>query len=194
MSLIIGLTGPTGAGKTTASKAAQYLGFKVIDCDKISRKATEKGSEGLKALCDVFGKEILFKDNTLNRKALANIAFSSKEKTEILNKTLLPIIVELVKKEIEGDRVLLDAPTLFESGLDSICHHTVAVLADENSRKMRIINRDGLSEAEALTRMGAGKADEFYLWKTENIIYNNGSDEELFSSAEKLFKKLLGGN
>ncbi len=192
MSLIIGLTGPTGAGKTTASRVAQDLGFKVIDCDKVSRKATEKGSEGLKALVKVFGKEILFEDESLNRKALANIAFSSKEKTEILNKTLLPIIVVLIKREIKGDRVLLDAPTLFESGLDSICHHTVAVLADENSRKMRIINRDGLSETEALTRMGAGKPDEFYLNRTENIIYNNG--DTLDKEAENLFKKLLGGN
>ena len=192
MSLIIGLTGPTGAGKSTASKVAENLGFKVIDCDKVARIATEKESKGLKALVKVFGKAILLDDNTLNRKKLAELAFSSKENTELLNNTLLPIIVELIKKEIKGDKVLLDAPTLFESGLDSICDYTVAVLADETLRKMRIIKRDILTEAEALIRMNAGKPDEFYLSRTENIIYNNG--DTLDKEAQNLFKKLLGGN
>lgn len=192
MSLIIGLTGPTGAGKSTASKVAENLGFKIIDCDKVARIATQKDSKGLKALVKTFGKGILFDDNTLNRKKLADLAFSSKENTELLNSTLLPIIVELIKKEIKGDKVLLDAPTLFESGLDSICDYTVAVLADETLRKMRIINRDILTEAEALTRMNAGKPDEFYLSRAENIIYNNG--DTLDKEAENLFKKLLGGN
>ena len=172
MSLIIGLTGPTGSGKTTVSKAAESLGFKIIDCDKIARKAVEKGEEGLKSIVAAFGEEILLKDGELDRKALALAAFSSKEKTELLNKTLLPYIVEKVKAKIEGEYILLDAPTLFESGLNSICQATVAVLCDENIRKVRIINRDGLSEGEADLRMNAGKKDEFYLEKTENIIYN----------------------
>lgn len=194
MSLIIGLTGPTGSGKTTVSKAAESLGFKIIDCDKIARKAVEKGEEGLKSIVAAFGEEILLKDGELDRKTLALAAFSSKEKTELLNKTLLPYIVEKVKAEIEGEYILLDAPTLFESGLNSICQATIAVLCDENIRKVRIINRDGLSEREADLRMNAGKKDEFYLEKTENIIYNRGTEQELYDAAMKTFKKLLGGN
>ena len=88
MSLIIGLTGPTGSGKTTVSKAAKDLGFKVIDCDKLARKAVEKGEEGLKAVVNAFGEDILLANGELNRKELAKKAFSTEEKTELLNKTL----------------------------------------------------------------------------------------------------------
>lgn len=194
MSLVIGLTGPTGSGKTTVTKVANNLGFKIVDCDLLARKAVEKGEEGLKAVVDAFGEDILFAGGELNRKALAKKAFSSKEKTELLNKTLLPHIVKKVKEEIEGEFVLLDAPTLFESGLNGICKYNIAVLSDEKLRKMRIINRDGLTEAEADLRIGAGKKDEFYLEKTENIIYNNGTEEEFLNAVSEIFKKLLGGN
>lgn len=194
MSVVIGLTGPTGSGKTTVSKAAENLGFKIIDCDKIARKAVEKGEEGLKAITLAFGEDILLSSGELDRKELAKKAFSSREKTELLNKTLLPYIVEKVKAEITEEYILLDAPTLFESGLNSICKYTIAVLSDKSIRKMRIINRDGLTEEEALLRMNAGKNDDYYLKRTDNIIYNNGGENELYVSATEIFKKLLGGN
>ena len=117
MSVIIGLTGPTGAGKSTAAAAAEKFGLQVIDCDKLARAAAEKGTDGLKALVAAFGKEILLTDGSLDRRALAAAAFASPQKTELLNETILPHIVNLVLAEAEGKNVLLDAPTLFEAGL-----------------------------------------------------------------------------
>ena len=85
MSLVIGLTGPTGAGKSSVTAIAEHMGFKVINCDNLARKATQKGSEGLLAVVSVFGKDILNADDTLNRTILAKKAFASKENTELLN-------------------------------------------------------------------------------------------------------------
>ena len=163
MSFVIGLTGPTGAGKSSVTDVARELGFKVIDCDKLARVAVEKGSDGLGAVVAVFGNDILNQDGTLNRAALAEKAFSSTQNTELLNETLLPFVTSLVKKEIDEELVLLDAPTLFESGADSLCNEVIVVLADEKMRKKRIIERDGIDEAAAELRIKAGKNDNFYM-------------------------------
>ena len=79
MSIIVGLTGPTGAGKSSASAICKNLGIKHIDCDIIARKATEKGEKGLLAVVNAFGADILNNDGTLNRKALAQKAFKDKD-------------------------------------------------------------------------------------------------------------------
>ncbi len=194
MNMIIGLTGPTGAGKSTAAAAAEDLGLQVIDCDKSARAATEKGTDGLKALAAAFGEEILLPDGSLDRKALAAAAFASPKKTELLNKTILPHIVKLVLAEAEGKRVLLDAPTLFESGLDSVCTAVIAVSADTEIRKERIIKRDGLSPAAADLRINAGKTDEYYKQRADYFLYNNSDEKAFYKRFSDILKKIIGGN
>lgn len=181
MSIIVGLTGPTGAGKSSAATLCKSLGIKHIDCDIIARKATEKGEEGLLAVCGAFGDDILNNDGTLNRKALAEKAFKDKDSTVLLNQTLLPIIKKMVLDEIKGEKVLLDAPTLFESGVNEICNKTVAVLSDKDLRLKRILARDNITTEQALLRINAGKSDDFYKEKCDFVIYNN-SDENTFNN------------
>ena len=194
MSIIIGLTGPTGAGKSSACTVAAEYGFKIVDCDKLARKAVEKGTEGLKNLVSVFGSGILNLDGSLNRKELAKIAFSTKGNTELLNKTLLPHIVLLVKNESNSGMVLLDAPTLYESGIDSMCNAVIAVLADENVRLERIMSRDSIDEESARLRINAGKPEEYYKQKTEYIIYNNGKQNDFKDRFEVIINKILKEN
>lgn len=192
MSIVIGLTGPTGSGKSSAAKLCESYGIKLVDCDKVARKATEKGSECLKILSEVFGTEILNTDGSLNRKALANKAFSTKENTELLNKTIFPFIKKLVLNEIDTEKVLLDAPTLFESGINSICFKTVAVLADSDIRLKRIIKRDNLTETEAKKRMSAGKSDNFYKENADYIIYNNSDEQTFLKNFENVLTEIFG--
>lgn len=191
MSFVIGLTGPTGAGKSSVTTVAEELGFKVVDCDKLARKAVERGSAGHGALMLAFGTEILNRDGEINRKKLAEIAFSTPENTELLNKTVLPYIMMLVREEIDCDKVLLDAPTLFESGADNLCDEVIAVISDEKTRLDRIMARDNIDEEAALLRIKAGKPDEFYIEKTDNIVYNDCELSVFNLKIQKLITKLL---
>lgn len=193
MSIIIGLTGPTGSGKSSACKLCESYGLKHIDCDLLARRAVEKGSNGLKALVNAFGSGILNQDGTLNRKLLAKIAFSEKAKTELLNATIFPFIRALVMEETKSGNILLDAPTLFESKIDNICFKTIAVLSDKEIRIKRIIARDNLTEEEALTRISAGKTDNFYKEYANYIVYNNKTEEEFLKEFSSVLESILKG-
>ncbi len=191
---IVGLTGPTGSGKTTVCKVAEDKGYYVINCDQTARRATED-MKCLKALATAFGEDILKSDGTLDRKILAQKAFINREQTELLNKTIFPFITRLLENEIENtenNKILLDAPTLFESGINAICSAVIAVLADTDIRLRRIMKRDVIEKEAAMLRIKAGKSDEFYKSKTEHIIYNNGDEESFIAEFENLLSSIGG--
>lgn len=194
---VIGLTGPTGAGKTTVCEAAKTLGIAVINADVVAREVVLPGQPALNELAKCFGSSILKADGSLDRSELARLAFSDKEKTEKLNKTILPFIVDRINEIISQlqcagkTAVLLDAPTLYESGADKICDEVIAVLCPLEIRRERIIKRDKLSEKDADIRMKAQKSDDFYKERTNNIIINDGSVEQLFSKSTELLSNIL---
>ncbi len=189
---IIGLTGPTGAGKTTACREAEKLGYYVINCDKTARKATEN-TECLKALSDAFGEGVLDEKGVLIRSRLARRAFKDAESTELLNKTIFPFITAVLENEIAlsgHNKILLDAPTLYESGIDSICSAVIVITADKKTRLSRILARDKITEEAAMLRINAGKPDEFYKQRTPNIIYSDGTEESLAAEFSEILKEI----
>ncbi len=194
---IIGLTGPTGSGKSTVAKYFSDLGVEIIDCDLVAREVTEIGSELLPLLAENFGDEILADDGSLIRKELAKKAFSSQEETEKLNSIMLPFIANRIKEILdvfatEGvECVILDAPTLYESGLDSICDSVLAVLCPEEIRKKRIIERDNLTEEQAITRLSASKPDSFYKEKIQHIVVNDGEMAKFLDDISRMFGELV---
>ena len=190
---IIGVTGVSGSGKTTF---VSLLGFKVIDADKIARQVVKKGEKCLDDLVVGFGKEILLENGELNRKKLAEIAFSSKQNTLKLNEITHPYIDEKIKEEIEFYRnqnekaIVLDAPQLFEAGCEKFCDLTVALLADKNMRLKRIVERDKISKEAALLRINSALPDSFFEKNCDIVIINNGTKDKLQKEAKKLLDNL----
>lgn len=183
--IIIGLTGQTGAGKTTVAEGLRHFGYQVIKADDIARLVTETGSPTLKDLAAVFGKDILRPDGSLDRALLAERAFSAPENTKLLNGITHPEILRLINKKINGaffdgyEGVVLDASQLFESGLNERCTLVLSVVAPEEVRKARIMARDGISEEQALQRMGAQLSEEFFRTHSNYVLENTGTEEDL---------------
>ena len=178
--IIVGLTGATGAGKSTVSKIFEERGFAVINADETAREVMRKGSVCLMQISAVFGEDTINDDGTLNRAVLANRAFSSKENTWLLNDITHPHIFLRVLKRcrelIDSGReyILFDAPVLFESNSDLMCDVIVCVSAPKDVRIKRLMKRDGRTEDEILRRMSAQNDDIFYESRSDIVI--NGGD------------------
>ncbi len=193
---LIGLTGPTGSGKSEASQIFAQKGFALVNADEIAHKALTL-PECIKELADTFGNEILNTDGTICRKALARIAFADKESTEKLNRITHPVITNLCKEKFgnlcrEGaGTIILDAPTLIESGLHKICDRVVAVTAPKEERLKRIMARDNLTQEQAKARMNAQQEDEFYKEHSQYALVNDGNLEQFRKDTEELAEELI---
>lgn len=175
---IIGITGQTGAGKSSVCRLLQSRGFYHIDADTVAKSLYEKGSPILEALVSTFGSQILSIDGTLDKKMLALTAFSSEEQKEKLNAIVHPAVTEKIHEILETQEklgtkgVILDAIALFESGENTLCEMTIGVIAPQEIRLSRIMKRDGITEGEALLRMRAQPEEQFYISKCDRIIRN----------------------
>lgn len=176
--ITLGLTGKTGAGKSTVAELLKEKGCYIIDGDVIARQITEKGSEVLPILQKAFGEDILDENGELIRALLAKRAFSSKESTALLNSITHPVIKqrcaeEMAKAESLGYRTaLIDAAALLDSDCKDLCHKIIVVTAPEDVRLKRILERDPITKEQAMTRINAQKSDEYYFSHADIIIRN----------------------
>ncbi len=188
---IIGVTGSSGAGKT---KVCEYLEKKykceVIDADQIARELSKKGSMYLNSIIDNFGEDIVYKNGALNRKKLANIIYQDNEKREKLNQCTFDYIIKEIKEQInssiEKELIVIDAPLLYESGLDSICDTVIAIIGNKEEQIERICKRDGITEKTASKRIEIQNDNEFFIERADIIIDNTGTIEELKKEIENL--------
>ena len=194
---IIGITGQTGAGKSSITQYAKSIGCYIIDADLTARKILEKGSVCLSCLSAAFGNDIVNSDGTLDRKLLAKKAFSSRENTDKLNSITHPFIFAETVKTIDSIRsikkdavIILDAPTLFESRIDVICDYVTAVICPESIRRERIIKRDNLSEADADIRLKAQKDDSFYTERSDFVLNGAEKPEKLHMQLNDIILKI----
>ena len=192
--LIIGLTGPSGAGKGTVASLFASYGIFSVDTDKVYHDLLIPPSPCLDALIERFGTKMLNPDGTLDRKALAAHVFSRGNEAELsdLNRITHAFVLDVTRglcRELKAQGcvgVFIDAPLLFESGFDHECDTTLAVLAEPDVRLTRIMSRDGLSLPEAQARMSAQKPDSYYLERTKHVIYNNCTADDLLPDVRRL--------
>jgi dephospho-CoA kinase len=195
---IAGLTGMSGAGKSTAARIFAENGIAVIDCDKVARIVVEKGRPALREIAAEFTGSILTPEGELNRKKLGGIVFADRAKLDRLNGLIYPYITfEIIRMIREcadrGDRVImLDAPTLFESGADRLCDTVVSVVGDIASCKERIIGRDGLTPEQAEQRLSSQHGADFYRERSEFCIENNGTEAEFAAKVSETARILAG--
>lgn len=193
---VTGITGQSGGGKSTVCKILKDNGFYIIDADDLAKKVVEKGSICLEGIVNVFSSSVLEDDGTLNRKKLAQIAFSSEEKQKKLNEIMHPHILYETLKTIKNahsdgyNRIVFDAPLLLESNCDCFCDSIIYVKTDESVRLDRIIKRDGITLNQAILRLKRQKEDSFYEACADFVIDGTKPLDDIVAEVKKLIPKL----
>jgi len=187
--VVLGITGGTGAGKTSALNAIRDLGGCVIDCDAVYHEML-KSDETLRGAIDEKFPGVFAANGTLDRKKLGEQVFGSKERLEQLNDIVYRILVPKVERMVEeGDESVyaIDAINLLECGLGALCDRTVAVTAPTELRLRRIMARDGITEQYARMRISAQKTDEHYRSKCDCELSNTADLPEQFREEARVF-------
>lgn len=194
---VIGITGPTGAGKTTALNALRELGVEVIDADVVYHQLLAESEELKAALEATFGDSILGDCGQVDRRALAQAVYP--DRLPELNAITHLFVVDEVECQIARAEekgypgVAIDAIALVESGLARRCDAVVAVLAPKEERIRRIMARDGIDEDYARRRVEAQQSDNFYRTCADYVLENGEGDTSagFASRARTLFEVLL---
>ena len=175
---IIGLTGLTGAGKSTVAQKLMAYGCYHIDADKVAHEVINNNENVKTKLKERFGEDVINEDGTTNRPVLASRAFADEQSTNDLNAITHPAVtkeIQSIIKDMEqvGYRgVIIDAIALFESGEDTLCDFTVAVVAPKEIRLERIMKRDNITEEKALERINAQKDESFFTSRADFVLWN----------------------
>lgn len=203
---IIGLTGGIGTGKSTAAEYLKAHGLRQIDADAISRSLTADGSPMLRILDDVFGPEgeyglpghpILRPDGSLDRQATADLVFTDKARKVRFDEIMITEIVRIIDAQIDtyrqdnGMPVLLDAPLLFEAGLDTRCDLVLLIVADKEIRIQRVCQRDGLSPKQVQDRIDNQMSDEEKIARSDVIVDNSQDLEHLYQQLDDFLSQVL---
>ena len=189
---LIGLTGNTGAGKSTVAAALVEKGDAVLlDADAIARQLQQPGSEALKTIAAHFGAQVLARDGSLNRAALGRLVFSEVVQKQALESIMWPRIADVIEQRLQEQTrwMVLDAPLLFESGLDALCYQTWMVVAPESVRRARIMARDGIDATQAQMRIDAQVSQQAKLRMATHILDGTQPREVLCAQALALFQQ-----
>lgn len=188
--MLIALTGGIGSGKSTVARRWVELGATEIDADVLAREVVEPGSIGLTKVVAAFGPEVLTQDGSLDRAALARIAFASEDQRLKLEGILHPLIQELALtkvSEVTGV-VVYTIPLFVESNSKLKFDKVVAISCDEAVRVQRLVANRGMTESEASSRIAAQASDSEREAVADIVIDSNCSLEELLHRADSVYQ------
>ncbi len=188
--MILGLTGQSGAGKSTVASLFAKAGFYIIDCDDLVRRLSRE-KRYADRIAAVFGGDYV-KDGAVDRKKLGALVFSDPRELTRLNETVHPLILETVLHEMNRARLdaadaILDAPLLFEYELETMCDATLGVICDKDVAEKRLFARDGKSAEEIRGRLAAQHDAAYFRQHCHYILENNGEKQAL----EEAFAEIL---
>ena len=190
--MILGLTGFSGAGKSTVAAIFKENGFYHLDCDRLVHEEVYRDPAVLNALSAAFGEEVL-QDGLLNRPVLRQKTMGNPEALKKLNETVMPFILQHIEDTLEAHAdqpIILDAPLLFESGLDQRCDKILSVIADKQEALQRIMERDGLSRCDAEKRLSSQHPATFYTQRSNYVLENNRGLSDLEKKTRALLQAL----
>ena len=195
---IIGITGPTGAGKTTALKALTSLGACIVDADAVYHRLLEESVPMRETLTARFG-DICDGAGKIDRKRLGNVVFTDPAALEALNAITHRFVEEAIEQLLTGaeesgcSAAAIDAIALIESGLGERCDAVVGIIAPAEVRIRRIMAREGISEEYARKRVSAQKGEDFFREHCDYVLENTEDDtpETFGERALVLFTEIL---
>ncbi len=197
LSLLVGLTGGMGSGKTLAASFFENLGAFVLDADLICRKLVEPGQPAWREISDTFGEKIFNTSGNLDRKALADIIFNDPDKKRTLENILHPKVFELERLEYEAIRkehphavVIVDAALLIESGNYKKMDKVIVVNSDEKSRINRILARSEMNLDEITARIKNQMPSAEKVRYADFVLENSLDKDNLRSQVKDIYAKL----
>ena len=192
--LIIGLTGGIGSGKTAVSDRFAELGIDIIDADVIARQVVEVGSPVLQAIQEHFGEDILLENGTLNRKKLRDIIFTDNNQKQWLNDLMHPAIRQQQIQALQAAQsayVILSSPLLVEMGMETQVNRVLVVDVPEEVQIARASRRDDVDPAQIESIISSQALRSKRLEKADDVIDNSGDIEELMTQVAELHQQYL---
>ena len=192
---IIGLTGGIGTGKSTVSAYLAQKGCKIIDADLISHQMTEAGSPCLAEIRDAFGEDVFLRDGNFDRKKVGRLVFADATKKKTLEQIITRRVIEKTLRILQDcraqqeDLVVLDAPLLFECGMQRYTDETWLVVCRTETRLRRIAARDGLAEEDIQKRIANQMSTEQKEKLADYIIDNSRDLAWLYAQIDTLLAK-----
>ena len=190
--MVLGLTGFSGAGKSTVAALLTEYGYYHLDCDRIVHQEVYRDPIVLAAISAVFGADTVTAEG-IDRTTLRKRTMGDPKALDLLNQTVMPFIRSAIEEHLDAhkdEKTILDAPLLFEYGLDRRCTYTLSVLSDRKTALARIMQRDGIKREEAQKRLDSQPPASFYEERSDFVLYNDLPTHELKARVEQIVNQI----